>query len=86
MKRISINVTKSPMKILAFVLSIALFVTSISGVGMAIATDSTAQADGVSKLDLVKVINPDTNEEMFTVKSTFYDYYSDSQVRGANGT
>lgn len=85
MNKISINVTKSPMKILAFVLSIVLFVTSISGVGMALATDSTAKTDGVSTLDLVKVINPDTNEEMFTVKSTFYDYYSDSQVRGANG-
>ena len=45
MKTVSIKVKKSPMKILAFVLSLALLVTSISGVGLALATDSTAQAD-----------------------------------------
>ena len=87
MKQRSIKVTKSPMKILAFALSIVLLVTSISGVGMALATDSTAQTDGTNSVtNLAKVINPDTNEEMFVVKSTFYDYYSDSQVSGANGS
>lgn len=86
MKTVSIKVKKSPMKILAFVLSLALLMTSISGVGLALATDSTAQADGVvSTKKLSTVVNPDTNEEMFVVKSTFYDYYSDSQVESAKG-
>lgn len=87
MKTVSIKVTKSPMKILAFVLSLVLLVTSISGVGLALATDSTAQADGSdSTKNLSTVVNPDTKEEMFVVKSTFYDYYSDSQVEGAKGS
>ena len=46
METISINVSKSPMKILAFLLSLALLVTSISGAGLVFAADSTAQADG----------------------------------------
>ena len=87
MKTISINVSKSPMKILAFLLSLALLVTSISGAGIVFATDSSLQSDGAkSTKSLSSVINPDTNEEMFVVNSTFYDYYSDSQVNGASGT
>ena len=86
MKSVSINVTKSPMKILAFVLSLVLLVTSISGAGFALATNSTAQADGAnSTKKLAAVTNPDTGEEMFVAKSTFYDYYSDSQVKNAKG-
>ena len=87
MKTISVNVSKSPMKILAFLLSLALLVTSISGTGLVFATDSSAQADGAkSTKNLSSVINPDDGKEMFVVNSTFYDYYSDSQVSGASGT
>lgn len=86
MTRVSIHVSKSPMKILAFVLSLVLLVTSISGIGLVFATDSSAKADGsASTTNLTPVINPDTKEEMFVVNSTFYDYYSDSQVSGAKG-
>ena len=85
MKTISINVSKSPMKILAFVLSLALLVTSISGVGLVFATDSSIKADEtVSVQSLPTVINPDDNSKMFTVNSTFYDYYSDSQVNSSS--
>lgn len=87
MKTISVNVSKSPMKILAFLLSLALLVTSISGAGLVLATDSTAQADGAKSVkNLSSVVNPDDGKEMFVVNSTFYDYYSDSQVSGASGT
>lgn len=86
-KSISLNVKKSPMKVVSFALSCSLLVTSLSGVGFALATNSTAQSSGAksSSQNLDTVINPDTNEEMFVVRSTFYDYYSDSQVEGANG-
>lgn len=87
-KSVSLNVKKSPMKMVSFALSCSLLVTSLSGVGFALATNSTAQSSGAKSIsqNLDTVINPDTNEEMFVVKSTFYDYYSDSQVRGASGT
>lgn len=87
-KLVSLNVKKSPMKVVSFALSCSLLVTSLSGVGFALATNSTAQSSGAksSSQNLDTVINPDTNEEMFVVKSTFYDYYSDSQVEGASGT
>lgn len=86
-KSIALNVKKSPMKVVSFALSCSLLVTSLSGVGFALATNSTAQSSGAksSSQNLDTVINPDTNEEMFVVRSTFYDYYSDSQVEGANG-
>lgn len=86
-KSISLNVKKSPMKAVSFALSCALLVTSLSGVGFALATNSTAESSGAKSAsqNLDTIINPDTNEEMFVVRSTFYDYYSDSQVEGANG-
>lgn len=75
------------MKLVSFALSCSLLITSLSGVGFALATNSTAQSSGAKSRsqNLDTVINPDTNEEMFVVQSTFYDYYSDSQVEGANG-
>ena len=76
MKTISVNVSKSPMKILAFLLSLALLVTSISGTGLVFATDSSAQADGAkSTKNLSSVINPDDGKEMFVVNSTFSQFF-----------
>ena len=87
-KKISVNVKKSPMKVLSFVLSSTMLVTSLGGVGFALANNSSAQSDGAknSTQNLSPVIDPSSNEEMFVVNSTFYDYYSDSQVEGASGT
>ncbi len=86
-KSISKKVTqKSPMKALAFGMSVLLFGTSVAGVGSALATNSTAHSDGLRVKSLTPVVNKDTNEEMFVVNSTFYDYYSDSQVKGASGS
>ena len=86
-KKISVNVKKSPMKVLSFVLSSTMLVTSLGGVGFALANNSSAQSDGAknSTQNLSPVIDPSSNEEMFVVNSTFYDYYSDSQVEGASG-
>lgn len=110
MKKVLCNVSKKPMKIFAFIMSLALLVTSVSGMGFVFAADhidvqdaAASQARAIAEASKDVDVNPNvqadekagTNgltpvkgpdgKDMFVVNSTFYDYYSDSQVAGAKG-
>lgn len=88
MEAIRMRRKKTPMQILSFVVALVMLVTSISGATIAIANqgvDSTVTK--ISSTGLTPVTNPDkNNEEMYVVRSTFFNYYCDSEVTGAKGT
>lgn len=69
-----------PKRVVAFLATLSLLAVSITGITRSLA-DENQGAEGVSSsFSLPHVMNPDTNEKMYVVKSTFYDYYSDSQI------
>ncbi|MCR5609093.1 MAG: fibro-slime domain-containing protein, partial [Lachnospiraceae bacterium] len=75
-------------QLIAFIMSVVLLV--ISGLGMSksfrtyayneVQLDKTDASLSGIPANLSPVYNKDTNEQMYVAKSTFYDYYSDSQV------
>lgn len=71
---------KKPKRVVAFLATLSLLAVSITGISKSLA-DTSESAEGVtSSFSLPHVLNPDTNEKMYVVKSTFFDYYSDSQI------
>ncbi len=69
-----------PKRVVAFLATLSLLAVSVTGSTRSLA-DENQEAEGVtSSFSLPHVMNPDTNEKMYVVKSTFYDYYSDSQI------
>lgn len=84
MKTISTDLKKSPMKILSFFLSLVLLIASIGGVSNALASEGSVQGQK-NNTELTPVYDEEGNA-MFVAKSTFYDYYSDSQVASSQGS
>ncbi len=84
MRMISTDLKKSPMKVLSFFLSLVLLIASIGGVSNALASEGSveSQKNGTA----LEPVYDENGDAMFVVKSTFYDYYSDSQVANSNGT
>lgn len=71
---------KKPKRVVAFLATLSLLVVSVGGITKSLA-DETSNTEAVTaSFSLPHVVNPDTNEKMYVVKSSFYDYYSDSQI------
>ena len=71
---------KEPKRIVAFLATLSLLAVSIGGITKSFANEVQQTETVTSSFSLPHVMNPDTNDKMYTIKSTFYDYYSDSQV------
>ena len=71
---------KEPKRVVAFLATLSLLAVSIGGITKSFANEVQQTETVTSSFSLPHVMNPDTNDKMYTIKSTFYDYYSDSQV------
>lgn len=71
---------KQPKRVVAFLATLSLLVVSVGGITKSLADEAPKPESVTSSFSLPHVMNPDTNEKMYVVKSTFYDYYSDSQI------
>ena len=71
---------KQPKRVVAFLATLSLLVVSVGGITKSLADEAAKPESVTSSFSLPHVMNPDTNEKMYVVKSTFYDYYSDSQI------
>lgn len=71
---------KEPKRVVAFLATLSLLAVSVGGITKSLADEAPQTESVTASFSLPHVMNPDTNDKMYVVKSTFYDYYSDSQI------
>ncbi|MBE5934208.1 MAG: fibro-slime domain-containing protein [Lachnospiraceae bacterium] len=73
---------KNPKKVVGLVLSLCLLAGSIGGmtISLADADEDSSETQIAETYCVPNVVNPDTGQNMYVIRSTFYDYYSDSQI------
>ena len=76
---------KEPKRVVSFLTTLCLLAVSIGGMTISLANPDDNGENKVSKsYSIPNVINPETGKNMYVVRSTFYDYYSDSQITQAD--
>jgi hypothetical protein len=72
---------KEPKKVVGFIMSLCLLAGSIGGITISLAGPEDVKETQISETySIPNVIDPATGKNMYVIKSTFFDYYSDSQI------